>query len=58
MFVVSSTVKNKNEEEYFKEVMQQDDTGVILLKRLSGSELPIFYTPVRIIWFLYHCFKI
>ncbi|KAL5238624.1 hypothetical protein ACI65C_006034 [Semiaphis heraclei] len=42
---ISPEAKNKNEEEYFKEVMQQDDTGIIILKRLSGSDLPIFYTP-------------
>jgi len=49
MFIVTPA-KNKNEEEYFKEVMQQDDTGVIILKRLSGSDLPIFYIPVSINW--------
>ncbi|XP_060844459.1 serine/threonine-protein phosphatase 2A regulatory subunit B'' subunit gamma-like [Rhopalosiphum padi] len=42
---ITSTVKNKNEEEYFKEVMQQDVTGVNILKRLSGNDLPTFYKP-------------
>ncbi|XP_060858764.1 serine/threonine-protein phosphatase 2A regulatory subunit B'' subunit gamma-like isoform X2 [Metopolophium dirhodum] len=42
---ITPAAKNKNEEEYFKEVMQQDNTGVIILKRLSGSDLPIFYIP-------------
>lgn len=51
MFIVTPAAKNKNEEEYFKEVMQQDDTGVVILKRLSGSDLPIFYIPVSINWF-------
>lgn len=49
MFMVMSAVKNKNEEEYFKEFMQQDDTGVNILKRLSGNDLPTFYIPVSII---------
>lgn len=51
MFIVSPAVKNKNEEEYFKEVMQQDDTRASILKKLSGSDLPIFYIPVCINWF-------
>jgi len=40
--------------------MQQDDTGVIILKRLSGKDLPIFYTPVGTykLMFLYHHYKI
>lgn len=45
IFVVSCT-ENKNEEEYFKEVMHRDDTGNIILSRLNNRNLPVFYAPV------------
>lgn len=45
IFIVSC-IENKNEEEYFNEVMHRDDTGNIILNRLNNNNLPVFYAPV------------
>lgn len=41
--------KNKNEEEYFIEAMQRDETRIAILKKLSNCDLPVFYKPVSVI---------
>lgn len=44
--VVESSAEIKSEEEYFKEFMQQDETGTIILKKLLNIDVPLFYGPV------------
>lgn len=45
-FVVESSAEIKSEEEHFKEFMQQDYTGTIILKKLLNIDVPLFYAPV------------
>lgn len=52
VFLVESSVENKNEEEYFKEFIQCDDTETSIFNKLLKNDVPVFYAPVSIIFII------